>query len=115
LKRQRVEWDADAAQEAREARDWYAAIDPGLATRFDQAIEKAGETIAQAPDRWPVYLDGTRRYIIQEFKYLVIYEILGGRVFIVAFHHGHRKPGYWRRRRKRRRPVAGRRRDQKPR
>ena len=64
----------------------------GFASELDTAIDR----IAEAPSRWPEYLEGTRRYVMRRFPYLVVYRVMLDRVQVVAIAHGHRRPGYWR-------------------
>jgi hypothetical protein len=67
----------------------------GLGLDFQKEIKTAIEIIQQSPGRWVARKDGTRRYLIHRFPYFVVYVVHKGHVWIVAFAHCKRKPGYW--------------------
>jgi len=54
------------------------------------------EQLAEAPERWPRYEAGTRRYVFPRFPFSLIYRVLGKKIKIVAVAHTKRKPQYWR-------------------
>ena len=87
-----------AVNEARNAYRWYRRRSPQAASRFQAALEAALEQIAQSPDRYPVYLHGTRFRLLRRFPYIVVYRQLADRLQVVAVAHGRRRPGYWKRR-----------------
>jgi len=51
--------------------------------------------ITAALSRWPQYLEGTRRYVMRRFPFVLIYRDLEGTIQILAIAHGRRRPGYW--------------------
>lgn len=51
--------------------------------------------IVEAPDRWPMYTHGTRRYLLRRFPFSVVYRVSGIAITVVAVVHGKRRPGYW--------------------
>jgi toxin ParE1/3/4 len=85
----------EAEDELWEAVAWYEEASPGLGLDFEAEVERSVQTIREHPERWPLREDGTRRYLIQRFPYLVIYSYLNERVWIIAFAHCKRRPGYW--------------------
>jgi toxin ParE1/3/4 len=58
-------------------------------------VSSAVRVIAGAPQRWPKYLHGTRRLMMQRFPFSVVYLDDPELVIIVAVAHSKRKPGYW--------------------
>ena len=92
----RVELHPESVAEAEEAAAWYRRRSPRAAGAFGRELERAVALIAETPDRWPVYLEGTRRILLWRFPYLVVYRVESARVLVVA--HGRRRPGYWRHR-----------------
>lgn len=84
-----------AIAEARAALQWYRARSPAAADAFLSEIDHAIDQIAEAPDRWPNYVQGTRRYPLHRFPYSVVYRKQDQTVQIIAVAHGRRKPGYW--------------------
>ena len=61
-------------------------------------VDDLSNTIARAPETWPEYLYGTRRYLLRHFPFAVVYLVDPDVVTIVAVAHSKRKPGYWRKR-----------------
>jgi plasmid stabilization system protein ParE len=84
-----------ALLESVEAGSAYDQQQLGLGAKFDEALQAAAEAILEAPERWPLQPDGTRRYLVKRFPYAVIYDYQEGIVTIVAVMHLHREPGYW--------------------
>ena len=87
-----------AWQEFEAADDWYAERSTDASTGFLSAITDALENIRSAPQRWPQYLYGTRRFVLQRFPFSVIYLDDPDMVRVVAVAHAKRKPAYWKRR-----------------
>jgi len=54
------------------------------------------EMVLKAPQRWPRYISGTRRYVFPVFPFSIVYFVDNDTVHVVAIAHGSRKPGYWR-------------------
>ncbi len=91
-----VEFHPDARLEALAAHDWYEDRSPNAADAFHASLESAGQAIADAPDRWATYLFGTRRYLMKQFPFAIVYRVAANRIEILAVAHGRQKPGYWR-------------------
>jgi plasmid stabilization system protein ParE len=87
-----------AEAEAREAWLRYRAYDPAVAGRFDNALGRAIDRIADSPNRWPSYLHGTRRLVLRRFPFAIVYRVDAERVLVLAIAHQRRRPGYWTRR-----------------
>jgi plasmid stabilization system protein ParE len=94
--RRPVELHPEAETEAREARHWYAERDAKAAAGFMAALDHAIELVAEAPERWPLYLHETRRVLTRRYPFAVVYRVLADRVLVVAVAHRHKRPGYWR-------------------
>jgi hypothetical protein len=58
-------------------------------------VDRATEVILEAPNRWPKFHRGTRRYRLHRFPYLVVYRVFDDRVLIVAYQHGSRRSNFW--------------------
>jgi toxin ParE1/3/4 len=84
-----------AWREVEEADGWYLSHSYDVSVEFLSALYAAVEDIAQAPHRWPKYLYGTRRFVMQRFPFSVVYLDDPELVTIVAVAHSKRKPGYW--------------------
>jgi len=94
-----VEFHEEAALEFLAAVDWYLARSELVASRFAQQVTHAVQLIAQAPQRWPSYSHGTRKFVLRRFPFLVVYRELATVIQILAVAHAHRRPGYWKTRR----------------
>jgi toxin ParE1/3/4 len=78
--------------------DWYSRRSAEAGIDFVAAVSDAIDAICEAPQRWPQYLFGTRRFILQRFPFSVVYLDKPDVMNIVAVAHSKRKPGYWKRR-----------------
>jgi len=90
-----LEFHPAAVEEARAARQWYQDRSPAAADAFIAELDAALERIADAPERFPVYLHGTRRYLLHRFPYIVVFRRTQSAVHVIAVAHGRRRPGYW--------------------
>ncbi len=90
-----IEFHPAALEEAEAARDWYAERSLVASKAFVSELIHAVEQLAEAPDRWPHYEAGTRRYVFPRFPFSLIYRILDKKIQIVAVAHVKRKPEYW--------------------
>jgi plasmid stabilization system protein ParE len=95
----KVEIHPEALAEAEAAASWYAERDRSASQSFVRELARAKQRIAEAPERWPLHLEGTRRLLLRRFPYGVVYRVSGQGVLIVAVAHHRRRPGYWRARR----------------
>ncbi len=68
------------------------------ASKFDDALNRAIDIIAEAPQRWSAGSQGTRRFLLQRFPFAIVYRELPGVIQVVAVAHARRKPGYWKKR-----------------
>jgi toxin ParE1/3/4 len=74
---------------------FYEERMPGLGLDFEAATRRALKIIARAPQRWRIGKHGTRRYIMTRFPFIIHYIDMPDKIWIVAFAHTSRKPGYW--------------------
>jgi len=58
-------------------------------------LDRAVDLILRTPQRWPLYVHGTRHYLLRRFPYSIVYREMSGVVRVVAVAHGRRRPGYW--------------------
>jgi plasmid stabilization system protein ParE len=90
-----IDYHPVARIEAHDAFDWYAERNLEAAERFQRELEYAQADIQNSPAAWPMYLYGTRHYLLEGYPYIVVYRVLDQSVQILAVAHAHRKPGYW--------------------
>ena len=85
-----------AAAEVEAAVQWYAERSPIAADAFVAEVNTCVERVREAPERWPRYVHGTRRYLFPHFPFSLVYRVRHGEIEIVAVAHHRRRPGYWR-------------------
>jgi plasmid stabilization system protein ParE len=87
-----------AWQEIEGAANWYGERSEDASVGFVAAVSDALDSVSETPQRWPAYLYGTRRFVLQRFPFSVVYLDDPDTVNIVAVAHSKRKPGYWKKR-----------------
>jgi len=92
---------AAAVDEAVEAAAWYERERPGLGAEFERAIDAALDLLEEeiVPLTSVPGVAGTRgvkRLILRRFPYSVIVHERNTEIFVIAFAHHARRPGYWR-------------------
>ncbi len=90
-----------ASEEFGEAVRWYESRRPGLGVEFVDAV---AETLMRVQTHSEIGMtisaDGqTRRAVVPNFPYHVVYRIRPGEIVVVAVAHMKRRPGYWKSRR----------------
>ena len=68
---------------------------PKAALDFIEELHRATDTISNAPDRWPIGKNNTRRFLLWRFPFAVIYSQEESVITIWAVAHGSRRPDYW--------------------
>jgi plasmid stabilization system protein ParE len=91
-----VEFHPEALAEAEAAVAWYRKRSLRAAEVFLSELGKAIQTVSEAPDRWPLFESGCRRFPLLRFPYLLIYREKARSIEVLAVAHGRRRPGYWR-------------------
>lgn len=90
-----VEFQLGAALEYDSAFEWYLERSEVAASRFIVEIELALAAIGENPQRWPLGCRGTRKFILPNFPFSLIYREVPPKIQIVAVAHGKRRPDYW--------------------
>ncbi len=85
----------EASTELEEAFSWYLERSSRAAEAFLHEWESAITLISSSPAVWPFFETGTRRYVLRQFPYSVIYREMKDGIEIVALMHHKRRPGYW--------------------
>jgi toxin ParE1/3/4 len=92
-----VELHEEASAELAAAVTWYAERNVRSAIRLASEALGLIEIVGQTPHSFPRYAYGTRRALMTSgFPYSLVFLELPERVYVVAFAHGRRRPGYWR-------------------
>ncbi len=92
---ERFRFHPEARQDLRDANGWYRNRSPSVASESRLAVSDVIRQIVKAPQRWPEYLHGTRRFVMHRFPFSIVYLDDVDEVSIVAIAHSKRKPGYW--------------------
>lgn len=86
----------DIAQiELDESFEYYELQQSKLGYRFVYEVRNSIERISYFPVAWQQITKNTRRCLVKNFPYGVIYQILENKILIVAIANLHRKPDYW--------------------
>ena len=85
----------EAAQEIEHERRWYRERSQAAEAAFLRELDRAIESVSEAPGRWPVHVQSTRRYIFPTFPFSLVYFVEQEILFVVALEHQNRRPGYW--------------------
>jgi plasmid stabilization system protein ParE len=94
-----------AADEIKEAAEWYHAREEGLERRFLAAVRSSFERLEADPSQFASLetlpkKPSFQRVLLDEFPYLIVYEQFQSEVFVYAVAHASRRPNYWRRRKR---------------
>jgi hypothetical protein len=90
--------DAEAENELSDAVDFYENRKEGLGLEFERVARASIQSIQESPTRYPPNPDGTRRLVMKRFPFVIHYLERSETIWILAFAHKRRKPGYWRER-----------------
>jgi len=85
----------EAEIELWEAVAYYEEKASGLGLDFASEIERSLQILSEAPERWSLRPDGSRRFLTQRFPYLIVYTHERDQIWVVAIAHCKRRPGYW--------------------
>lgn len=91
----RVVFAPAAETDYEEALAWYAGRSLQAAIGFETAIEVALRTIGDAPERWSLWDDRHRFYVLRRYPFSLIYRVEAEEVQVVAVAHSRRSPTYW--------------------
>lgn len=74
---------------------WYQKRNPKVALDFVEELHRAADIIREAPERWPIGKNNTRRFLLWRFPFAIIYSEEQSVVTVWAVAHGSRRPEYW--------------------
>lgn len=91
---------AEALDEYQAAAAWYEAQRPGWGDVFMDAADAAIKSILDPSIQWGYYRRQRRTTQVYTrgiagFPFSIIYLIVDGQVYIVAYAHERRRPNYW--------------------
>lgn len=91
----RVEYHQGAIADVKNAVAWYQKRNPKVALEFIEELRRAADVIREAPERWPIGTNDTRRFVLWRFPFVVIYSEQQSVLTVWAVAHGSRRPEYW--------------------
>lgn len=74
---------------------WYAERNPIAAEKLWLSVQSARTKIVAFPLATPKMGANTRRFVLRDYPYDLIYHVRENEIFIVAYAHHGRRPGYW--------------------
>lgn len=95
-----AEFHHEAGIEFDAAFERYIERSPEAAVRFDAEVDRALAQIIAAPKRWAAGPHSTRRFLLRQFPYILIYRERpsSADIQIVAVAHTSRRPEDWKKR-----------------
>jgi plasmid stabilization system protein ParE len=91
----RVRVQRRAVSDYVEIREWLALASVPAAQRFEARVSAALDRLEAFPESGTRYLAGTRRMVVPNTTYAIIYSIKANDVVVRNIAHTSRKPGYW--------------------
>ena len=94
----RPEVHSEAREEFLQAVSFYDAQVPGLGLRFTHRDRSLPESIGlETPLIGHPYGRRLRKFTVgDKFPFSIVYAVLADVLFVLAYAHGSRRPGYWR-------------------
>ena len=94
-----VRFHPEAERDLDEGLRFYLSRSAVAGERFVAEVEAGLALLQEAPERWPLFHLGTRRFVMAAFPYSIVYRTVGDEVQVIAIAHAKRRPVYWGRRR----------------
>jgi len=93
----RLEVHSEAREEFLQAVSFYDEQVPGLGLRFITEIERCQKALLETPLMGQPFGKRLRKFTVGDrFPYSIVYAVLANVLFILAYAHASRRPGYWR-------------------
>ncbi len=92
----RLEIHSEARAEFLQAVSFYDARVQGLGLRFVNEIDRCHKVLLDTPLIGQPYGRRLRKFTLGDrFPYAIVYAIRSDNLFVLAYAHGSRRPGYW--------------------
>lgn len=85
-----------AKRDIDEAVAWYKQRSATAGRNLKGEIAVAMDRIKERPHSWASFRLGTRRYLLSDFPYHIVYHVTQDEILIVALAHYRRQPTFWR-------------------
>lgn len=96
----RIRFSKEAAEEFKQAVNWYETECRGLGAKFYHAVDGALQLLKEdSPPLVPIYgnagVKGAKRLLLNRFPFSLIVLATDDEIIILAVAHHHRRPNYW--------------------
>lgn len=85
----------EAERELLGAALYYQDRDPNIGRNLLRTFRAAMDQIVRFPVSCAIFDVAVRQKPLGKFPFSILYQIREGQIFVVAFMHQSRKPGYW--------------------
>ncbi|MFI5264310.1 MAG: type II toxin-antitoxin system RelE/ParE family toxin [Candidatus Kapaibacterium sp.] len=92
------EFFESAKEELADAIHYYESDTPGIGFDLTDEVENVLGRLLRFPLSAPLVTKRVRKAVLHSYPYNIMYYIQDDTIFIVAFMHQKRKPGYWKKR-----------------
>jgi toxin ParE1/3/4 len=72
MSRKSIKFHEGASLDVKSAVSWYRLRSSKVAFDFIEELRRATDTILEAPERWPVGNNDTRRFLLWRFPFAII-------------------------------------------
>lgn len=94
----KVSYHPKAADEYKEAIDYYEDCQAGLGKQLTQEIDASIKLILAFPTAWTLLEGEIRRILIRRFPFGLLYILRNDEIYILAVMNLNRNPNYWKER-----------------
>jgi plasmid stabilization system protein ParE len=94
----KIDLHPEARLELIHAEDWYEERQSGLGLRLRRDVRAVFDRIVQFPHGYEEHLYGTRKAVVSDFPFVLIYRPTDQVIQVFAIAHTSRKPGHWKER-----------------
>jgi plasmid stabilization system protein ParE len=91
-----LEFSRAAREEISIAYNWYEEQQDGLGERFLKYLEAKADFVKNYPKSYPLKYKLFRLALLDNFPFLLAYELLEDKVIVYRVFHASRNPEYWR-------------------
>jgi toxin ParE1/3/4 len=96
----RIRFSKEAAEEFKQAVNWYETECRGLGTKLYNSVDSALQLLKEnSPPLVPIYgnagVKGAKRLLLNRFPFSLIVLATDDEIIILAVANHHRRPNYW--------------------
>jgi len=91
----KIKFHPEARREVEHETRFYNKISQRTGIRFVELTKKAMKQLQDYPEMWPLINERLHGKIVFQFPFTIIYAFNEETIYVVAFAHHRREPGYW--------------------